>query len=138
MFLLVTGPSAQALIQRPIMERLCHILGGKRVDYWLETGSLSDDLNPWYHRDLSTYDTPEKRREIVKSEYNILFRIKGQNMVMLHQNYTLAFMEHEADMIECEMVTKIQSFVRGWIARNRFWSPYTDIGVARLNKMFCN
>jgi hypothetical protein len=120
------------------MDRLERVLGYKRFKYWVKNGSLSDDLNPWYDRDLSTYDTPEKRREIVKSEYNVLFRIKGKTLVMLHQNYTLAFMEHEADGVECEMATKIQSFVRGWIARNRFWSPYTDIGVARLNKMFCN
>ena len=120
------------------MERLNRVLGYGLVEYWMDTGSMSDDLNPWYITDLSTYDTPEKRREIVQSEYRPRLRRTGSRMVMLHPNYTLAFMEHEADEIEHEMATRIQTRIRGLLARNAFWSPYTGIGRARINKMFCN
>jgi len=121
------------------MERLYRVLGQELVDHWIERGSLSDDFNPWYHRDLSTYDTPEKRREIVESEYRIgLLRRTGSTMIMLHPNYTLAFIEREADEVEYNMAAIIQTHVRGLLARNRFWSPYTEIGRTRLIKMFCN
>ncbi len=121
------------------MERLYRVLGQELVEDWVERGSLSDSLNPWYDlKDLSTYDTPEKRKEIVESEYRAGLRRTGAGMVMLHPNYTLAFIEHETEEREYEMATRIQSWARGWIARNRFWSPYTEIGRARLNKMFCN
>jgi len=120
------------------MERLCRVLGETRAKHWIEHGSMTDDFNPMYHKDLSTYDTPEKRREIVKSEYSVLFRRTGSITVMLHPNYTLAFMEHEADQIEKEAATLIQKRVRGVLARNRFWHPCTDIGRARVIKMFCN
>jgi hypothetical protein len=120
------------------MERLNRVLGEGLVEYWMDTGSMSDDLNPWYITDLSTYDTPEKRREIVQSEYSMGLRRNGHRMVMLHPNYTLAFMEHKAVEIEHEMATKIQTRIRGVLARNAFWSPYTEIGRLRVNKMFCN
>jgi hypothetical protein len=118
------------------MERLYRILGQELVEDWVERGSLSDDFNPWYTQDISTYDTPEKRREIVESEYRAQLRRTGSTMIMLHPNYTLAFMEHEADEVEYVMATKIQSLVRGLLARNRFWSPYTEIGKKRLIKVF--
>ena len=120
------------------MERLNRVLGDNLVEYWMDTGSMSDDLNPWYITDLSTYDTPEKRREIVQSEYRWVPRRTGDRMVILHPNYTLAFMEYKADEIEHEMATRIQTRMRGVLARNRFWSPYTEIGRLRINKMFCN
>jgi len=120
------------------MERLYRVLGQELVEDWVERGSLSDSLNPWYLTDLSTYDTPEKRKEIVESEFLGGIRRSGAGMIMLHPNYTLAFMEHEAEEREHEMATRIQMWARGWIARNRFWSPYTEIGRERLIKMFCN
>ena len=120
------------------MERLYRVLGQELVEDWFERGSLTDSLNPWYLTDLSTYDTPEKRREIVESEFRGgLLRRSGAGMVMLHPNYTLAFMELEAEDREHEMATVIQTWARGWLARNRFWSPYTEIGRARLIKIFC-
>lgn len=120
------------------MERLYRVLGQELVEDWMERGSLSDDFNPWYTQDLSTYDTPKKRQKIVKSEYSAQLRRTGSTMIMLHPNYTLAFIEREADEIEYRMASVIQAHVRGLLAKNRFWSPYTEIGRARLIKMFCN
>ena len=120
------------------MERLYRVLGKGFVEHWMENGSISDDLNPWYTHDLSAFDTPEKRKEIVHYEYHSGPRKTGSIMVILHPNYTLAFMEREADEIESEMATRIQARIRGWLARSRFWSPYTEIGRARLIKMFSN
>jgi hypothetical protein len=57
-------------------------------------------------------------------------------MVMQHPNYTMAFMEHEADKIEFEMANRIQKRWRGILARNDLWSPYTEIGKRRIMKMF--
>ena len=119
------------------MDRLTRVLGPGLVEYWMETGSLADDLNPWYRMDLSTYDTMEKRKEIVRAEYKQAgLRRTGSHMVMQHPNYTMAFMEHEADKIESEMANRIQKRWRGILARNDLWSPYTEIGKRRLMKMF--
>lgn len=120
------------------MERLNRVLGEVLVEHWLEAGSLSDDFNPWYYTDLTTYDTLEKRKDIVENVRRNGIRRKGPMLIELHPNYTLAFIEHKAEETEHEMATKIQTWVRGWLLRNKFWSPYTEIGRARLNKIYCN
>jgi len=126
-----------ALHKQSGMDRLNRVLGAGLVEHWLNTGSISDDMNPWSRVDLSTYDTMEKRREIVRSEYDtVSLRRTGSIMVMLHPNYTLAFLEKEADMVESDMATRIQKRWRGILARNDLWSPYTEIGRRRLMRMF--
>jgi hypothetical protein len=118
------------------MDRLRRVLGDGLVEHWLNAGSLSDDMSPWYRTDLSTYDTMEKRKEIVFSEYGCGLRRMGSIMVMMHPNYTLAFMEYDADQTEAEMATRIQKRWRGILARNDLWSPYTEIGRRRLMREF--
>ena len=117
------------------MDRLIRILGAPMVEHWIETGTISDDCNPWAYQDLSSYDTPEKRKEIVRTEIWRGWRRKGPIMVMLHPNYTLAFIEMEADRAEMEAAQNIQKRVKGMLTRNNFWSPYTEIGYKRINKM---
>jgi hypothetical protein len=117
------------------MDRLNRILGVDFVNNWLLTGSMTDNLNPWAQRDLSTYDTPEKRAEIVADEYQYTRTTRGTMMVILHDNYTLAFIELAAEQAEFDMAVRIQKRIRGVLARDRFWSPYTEVGRARINKM---
>jgi hypothetical protein len=121
------------------MERLKRLLGESLVEHWMDAGSISDDANPWYHVDFSIYDTMEKRKEIVQSEYVRISRgvtKPWMTMIMLHPYYTLAFIEHEADKVEADMATRIQKRWRGILARNNLWSPYTEIGKCRLMRMF--
>jgi hypothetical protein len=119
------------------MDRLNRVLGAGFVEHWMDMGSLTDDMNPWYRMDFSAYDTMEKRREIAYSEYaTVGLRRTGSLTVMLHPNYTLAFIEKEADTVEYDMATRIQKRWRGILARNDLWSPYTEIGRHRLMRMF--
>jgi hypothetical protein len=117
------------------MDRLYRILGADFVNNWILDGSMTDNLNPWAQRDLSIYDTPEKRMEIVADEYQYTRTTRGTMMVILHENYTLAFIELAAEQAEFDMAVRIQKRIRGVLARDRFWSPYTEIGRARINKM---
>ena len=84
------------------MDRLYRILGADFVNNWILDGSMTDNLNPWAQRDLSTYDTPEKRMEIVADEYQYTRTTRGTMMVILHENYTLAFIELAAEQVEFE------------------------------------
>jgi hypothetical protein len=118
------------------MDRLHRIFGFDMIEDWIERGSFIDDTSPWVDADLTIYDTPEKRKEIVHSEYKGWARPHGSRMVMTHPNYTLAFIEHHADCVEFESAQIIQKRIRGMIARNQLWSPYTDIGKRRLEKIF--
>lgn len=137
MFLLFIRQSGDQNFKHSEMDRLNRVLGSSLVEHWLDAGSISDDMNPWYRTDLSTYDTMEKRREIVNSEYSTVgLRRTGSLMVMLHKNYTLAFMEYDADQTEAEMAIRIQKRWRGILSRNDLWSPYTEIGKRRLMRMF--
>jgi hypothetical protein len=137
MFLLFIRESGDQKFKQSGMNRLNRVLGAGLVEDWMDAGSITDDMNPWYRMDLSTYDTMEKRKEIVSTEYKqVGLRRTGSLMVMVHPNYTLAFLEHEADRVECDMATRIQKRWRGILARNNLWSPYTDIGKRRLMREF--
>ena len=137
MFLLFIRESGDQKFKHSGMDRLNRVLGAGLVEHWMDTGSLTDDMNPWYRMDFSAYDTMEKRREIAYSEYaTVGLRRTGSLTVMLHPNYTLAFIEKEADTVEYDMATRIQKRWRGILARNDLWSPYTEIGRHRLMRMF--
>jgi len=116
------------------MDRLYRILGRDFVDMWIENGTLEFSHHELANKDLSDYDTPEKREKLFKRKPTIP-KINAR-MIMLHPNYTLAAIENFAWCVEYEKAQMIQKRVRGWLDREKLWSPYTEIGQRRLLKIF--
>jgi hypothetical protein len=125
------------------MDRLYRILGRQLVDEWIERGSIESSAHLLANIDLSEYDTPEKREKLFDWDFimqtfssdNRLARTDSYT-VMLHPNYTLAAIENLAWCVEFEKAQMIQKRMRGWLDREKIWSPYTEIGQRRLLRIF--
>jgi hypothetical protein len=124
------------------MDRLYRILGRELVDEWIERGTVENSHHMLANIDLTEYDTPEKREKLfdwdfIKQTFSSdrLARTDS-HMVMLHPNYTLAAIENLAWCVEFEKAQMIQKRMRGWLDREKIWSPYTEIGQRHLLKIF--
>jgi hypothetical protein len=124
------------------MDRLYRILGHELVDEWIERGTIESSHHLLAKIDLSEYDTPEKREKLfdwdfIKKTFESDRLARTDSfMVMLHPNYTLAAIENLAWCVEFEKAQMIQKRMRGWLDREKLWSPYTEIGQRRLLKIF--
>jgi hypothetical protein len=123
------------------MDRLYRILGRELVDEWIERGTIESSHHLLANMDLSEYDTPEKREKLfdwdfIKQGFTDGVELRETHMIMLHPNYTLAAIENLAWCVEFEKAQMIQKRMRGWLDREKLWSPYTEIGQRRLLKIY--